>query len=132
MTEEQPSTETNTRADNPREVDARNIRSSIAGASSGEFHIYRHERRREGQRIAQMENEAKEKEEREAKYEEALKRKRKEELRTEKLAAKRKRKKQTRMKRRQNRSSTNSTHVGDVTPVKTSNEKPSETNENEK
>ena len=37
----------------------RNVVGSSAGAGSGEFHIYRHGRRKEYARIAQMENDAK-------------------------------------------------------------------------
>jgi hypothetical protein len=50
-----PSTEKTLRA--PREM-MKNVSGSSAGAGSGEFHIYKHSRRREGERVKLMEDAA--------------------------------------------------------------------------
>jgi hypothetical protein len=44
----------------PREVEARSASSSIAGAGSGDFHTYRKLKRKEMERISELEQEAKE------------------------------------------------------------------------
>lgn len=85
---------------NSRDVDAKNVSASTAGASSGDFHVYRHQRRTEMDRLDRMKKEAREKDRKEKDFNEAMERKKKEDLQTMKRAAKRKRKKQRRDERK--------------------------------
>lgn len=77
----------------PRDIQAKNVAGSTAGAGSGDFHVYRHQRRIELDRIAKMEKEAREKEESEQLFRAAEERRLKEVNKTLKRASKRKRKK---------------------------------------
>jgi hypothetical protein len=66
----------------PRDVNAKNVSGSTAGSGSGDFHVYRQERRRELTRIQNLEVEAKRKAEQEQQSKEALTRRAKEDSRS--------------------------------------------------
>ncbi|GJD09506.1 hypothetical protein Gasu2_37540 [Galdieria sulphuraria] len=85
----------------PREVEAQTASSSIAGAGSGDFHTYRKLKRKEMERISELEREAKEGEEKEQFEKQRLERMRKEEERTLKRALKRKKKKEKRKQKKE-------------------------------
>lgn len=84
----------------PRDIQAKNVSGSTAGAGSGDFHVYRQQRRIELDRIATMEKEAREKKENEELFLAAEERRIKEVNRTLKRATKRKRKKELRQLRK--------------------------------
>lgn len=84
----------------PRNLQTKNISSSTAGASSGDFHVYRQERRTELARIERMEREDRKQKEAEALFKAAEERRLREENKTAKRAAKRKRKKELRDSRK--------------------------------
>lgn len=84
-----------------RDIQAKNVAGSTAGAGSGEFHVYRQQRRRELERIERMKVEAKRNEEEKLRCEAAEKRRRKEIDKTTKRAAKRKRKRELAKQRRE-------------------------------
>ena len=89
----------------PRDVQAKNVSGSTAGAGSGDFHVYRQQRRRELDRIQSMERAAKEAAEKEKILADAGARRLKEENRTAKRAQKRKRKKELAIARKKERQS---------------------------
>lgn len=77
-----------------RNVEARNVSGSTAGASSGGFHVYRHQRRRELERLERLEKDAQEREAMEIRSKAIHDLKVRDETKTAKRAAKRQRKKQ--------------------------------------
>lgn len=87
----------------PRDIQAKNVAGSTAGASSGDFHVYRQQRRVELERLERMQNEADQKKEADILWQAAEERRMKEENKTAKRAAKRKRKKELRKTRKKSK-----------------------------
>eukprot|EP00180_Rhodochaete_pulchella_P000865 Plantae.Rhodophyta-Rhodochaete_pulchella.ctg17020.p3 GENE.Plantae.Rhodophyta-Rhodochaete_pulchella.ctg17020~~Plantae.Rhodophyta-Rhodochaete_pulchella.ctg17020.p3 ORF type:complete len:130 (-),score=35.56 Plantae.Rhodophyta-Rhodochaete_pulchella.ctg17020:952-1341(-) len=81
-----------------RTVDAKSVTGSTAGAGSGDFHVYRAQRRKELARVAELEAEAAKVDETQRFRREAEERRKKEEERTEKRRKKRKRRQEQRSK----------------------------------
>lgn len=80
-----------------RDVNVKNVTGSTAGASSGDFHVFRHQRRKELERIEQMESDARRKAENDKRLKALSELKTRDELKTAKRAAKRRRRKERRV-----------------------------------
>lgn len=99
----------------PRDIQAKNVSGSTAGAGSGDFHVYRQQRRIELDRIAKMEEEARETKEKEELFHAAEERRMREVNKTQKRAAKRKRKKELRQNRKKLRPGVEAIQPGHIT-----------------
>lgn len=89
-----------------RDVEARNVSGSTAGASSGDFHVYRRQRRHELERLEQLEKDAQDRQILESRLKAIQQLKARDEQKTAKRAAKRRRKKEMRILARNNQEAT--------------------------
>lgn len=85
-----------------RDVEAHNVSGSVAGASSGDFHVYRRQRRHELERLEQLEKDARDRQLLESRLKAIHQLKVRDEQKTAKRAAKRRRKKNMQILARNN------------------------------
>lgn len=91
---------------NARDVEARNVSGSTAGASSGDFHVYRRQRRNELERLEKLEKDSKDRQILESHMKAIQQLKARDEQKTAKRAAKRRKKKGMQILARNNREAT--------------------------